>query len=199
MTFFLQFAQRGGRSRARRLRRFRRPSTFAVARGLFARSSARTARLGLRQLDAGTSSFREPDRNRLLGRPCAVLALANVLDLLTHEFSGLCGRRLALALVPLSTPKGFSFRHESSSGHLGMQRLHPPRKETGMRTDERRTEPRFRKASEHVKESAVVQASRPACSADLKVCTTCKRTFSQARSALRGNEPIRCTLHSHRP
>jgi hypothetical protein len=33
------------------------------------------------------------------------------MNFLTHEFSGLCGRRFALALVAPGAPQGFFLRH----------------------------------------------------------------------------------------
>src|SRR5262249_10479050 len=42
-----------------------------------------------RQVDAGSPRLRQPDRDRLLGRPRAVLALADVMDLLADELAGL--------------------------------------------------------------------------------------------------------------
>ena len=48
--------------------------------------------LGRRKIDARSSSLGKPDRDRLLGRPRAVLALANVVNLLPHKLAGL-GRR----------------------------------------------------------------------------------------------------------
>jgi hypothetical protein len=51
-----------------------------------------------RQIDTGSPSLRQPDRNGLLGRACSMLALAYVLDLLVHEFAGLGGRGFAFRL-----------------------------------------------------------------------------------------------------
>src|SRR5213593_3893484 len=45
-----------------------------------------------------------------------MLAFANVLDLLAHEFARLCRGRLSLRLVSLSPLNGFFFRHDSLRG-----------------------------------------------------------------------------------
>jgi hypothetical protein len=50
-------------------------------------------------MHACASSLRQPDRDRLLGRAYAMLALTHVMDFLSHELTGLRGRRLSRALV----------------------------------------------------------------------------------------------------
>src|SRR2546423_893471 len=49
------------------------------------------------QGNAGPARLRKPDGDRLLGRARAVLAFADVVDLLAHEFTGDGARRLSLA------------------------------------------------------------------------------------------------------
>src|SRR5262249_2957275 len=55
---------------------------------------------GRRQVYTRASRFRQSDCDRLLGRPRAVRALADGLDLLAYELARLRRRRLPLALVP---------------------------------------------------------------------------------------------------
>jgi hypothetical protein len=64
-------------------------------RGATPRPGGRSAPPWL-QLDAGAPGLREPDRDHLLAGPGAVLPLADVLHLLTHELAGLSARSLAL-------------------------------------------------------------------------------------------------------
>src|SRR5262245_4202593 len=64
-----------------------------------------------RQLHPGAPRLREADRDRLLGRARAVLALADMVDLLAHELAGLGARRLALAGVLAGALDGSFFRH----------------------------------------------------------------------------------------
>src|SRR5689334_5782472 len=47
------------------------------------------------ELNAGTTSLREADRNRLLRRTSAVLPFADVVNLFSNELTGLRARRLA--------------------------------------------------------------------------------------------------------
>src|SRR5207302_9950272 len=75
----------------------------------------RLAFLGRRQVDARTARLRQADRDRLRGRAGAMLALADVLDLLAHELAGLRAGRLALALVALRAFDGFLFGHRAAS------------------------------------------------------------------------------------
>ena len=81
-------------------RRFRGPTT---ARERILRTSARLggslSLLRRRQLHAGATRLREADGDRLLGRPCAMLALANMVYLLAHELARLRGRCLALTRI----------------------------------------------------------------------------------------------------
>src|SRR6185503_4173144 len=57
------------------------------------------ARRRRRELHAGPARLRQSDRDRLLGGTRAVLALADVLDLLVDEFAGLRAWRLSRTLV----------------------------------------------------------------------------------------------------
>jgi hypothetical protein len=70
-----------------------------VTRGAPACSCRSLALLRRRQIDSGATRLRKAYRNRLLGGPGAVLALAHVLDLFADELTGLGGRRLPGALV----------------------------------------------------------------------------------------------------
>jgi hypothetical protein len=63
------------------------------------------------QLHTRASSLGETDRDGLLRRGCAVLALADVVHLLANELTCLRTRRLALTLVATRTPQRFLFRH----------------------------------------------------------------------------------------
>src|SRR5205085_4564078 len=67
-----------------------------------------------RQIDAGAPGLGQTDRDRLLARSRAVLALADVVHLLANEFPRLRRRRLAFALVPFGTFERFFLRHTSS-------------------------------------------------------------------------------------
>src|SRR5262245_7577914 len=61
--------------------------------------------------DARAPCLRQADRDRLLRGPRAVLALANVMDLLADELAGLSGRRLALAPGLARALERFLLRH----------------------------------------------------------------------------------------
>src|SRR6185436_14449317 len=70
-----------------------------------------------RQFHAGATRLLQSDGDRLFRAPRAVLAFADVLDLLAHELAGLRGRRLALALVLSRPADGFFLRHGGSPRH----------------------------------------------------------------------------------
>src|SRR5512147_1959802 len=72
---------------------------LALASGALPSLLGRRALLRHRQIDAGTPRLRETDGDGLLGRTGAVLALADVVDLLADELAGLGARRLPLSLV----------------------------------------------------------------------------------------------------
>src|SRR6185503_14141024 len=99
--------------RARAARRWLRvaPALRAVARGLL--PGPPRAGLRGRQLDAGATRLRQADGDGLLGRPRAVLALADVVHLLADELAGLGRCRLALALVSPRSLDGFLLWHDS--------------------------------------------------------------------------------------
>jgi hypothetical protein len=113
----LQRALHGARASRRRsfpraIRGARRRRGAALGAGLRARGR-------FAELHARTTRLREPDRDRLLRRSRAVLALANVMDLLTHELAGLSRRRLSFTLVLTSPPQRFFFRHLKTSRLFG--------------------------------------------------------------------------------
>ncbi len=89
-----------------------------TARAFRVRSAAARLRVVLarppRQLHAGAPRLGQPDRDRLLGRPRAMLALADVVDLLAHELARLGARRFAFAGVPAGALNGSLFRHVRS-------------------------------------------------------------------------------------
>src|SRR5262249_52683910 len=66
-----------------------------------------------RQLHPRSARLGQPDRDRLLGRPRAVLALPDVPDLLVYELAGLRARRLALFGILLSALGDLLLRHGS--------------------------------------------------------------------------------------
>src|SRR5262245_60829984 len=84
---------------------------------LLLRSRATCGPLALlvRDVDTGTPRLRQTDGDGLLGALRAVLALADVVDLLADELARLRARRLALALVAAGTFEGGFFRHGASS------------------------------------------------------------------------------------
>src|SRR5205823_8757526 len=63
--------------------------------------------------------FRETDRNRLLRRARAVLAAADLADLLAHEFAGLGRCRFAFAVVPAGPLDGSFIWHGQISLRSG--------------------------------------------------------------------------------
>src|SRR5215831_132672 len=109
-------------------RRTRAPARRgAPARGLLpilsrlpARARRRGPRLRRPQRDAGAARLREADRDRLLGRARAVLALADVVHLLADELTRLRARGLALPAVALRPFDGLLLRH---AGLLQASRL----------------------------------------------------------------------------
>ena len=68
----------------------------------FARSS---------ELDARAASFREANRNGLLGRTSAVLPFADMVHFFSDKFSGLCAGRLAFTCIFASAFQCSFFRH----------------------------------------------------------------------------------------
>jgi hypothetical protein len=70
------------------------------------------ARRRRRERHAGAASFRESDRDRLLGGSRAVLALSHMMDFLTYECTRLSARRLAGPLIPTGPLNRFPIWHE---------------------------------------------------------------------------------------
>src|SRR5262249_48609451 len=75
------------------------------ARGLLARARRR-------EIDAGTPRLRQADGDRLPGVACAMLAAADLLDLLAHELAGLRARRFSFPLVLAGPFDGSFVRHD---------------------------------------------------------------------------------------
>ena len=103
--FALQLAGGGARSlrtiaRDRPVSRAARGCRTPFRRGLGARR-----RRG--ELDAGAARLRQADRDRLFGRSCAVLALANVMDLFAHELTSLRARPICRRVCPVSRASAF--------------------------------------------------------------------------------------------
>ena len=92
-----------------RVARERAADGFAAALARLARGLLRP---GLRrQRDTRLARLRQPDRDGLLGRACAMLAFANVMDFLADELARLGRRRLALLLVAPCSRDGVLVRH----------------------------------------------------------------------------------------
>ena len=64
-----------------------------------------------RQLDACPSRFRQTNRDRLFGRPHAVLSFTYVMHLFSHELTGLRAGSFALPTITASPFNGLRFRH----------------------------------------------------------------------------------------
>lgn len=80
---------------------------------LFSLPSNRSGTFRRSQLHPGTTGLGKTYGYYLLGRTRTMLTLSNVMHLLTNEFSGLCGRRLALTGVFAGSFNCLSFRHET--------------------------------------------------------------------------------------
>src|SRR5499426_1801844 len=85
--------------------------------GALARAALGLAFPGRLEVDAGAPGLGQPDGDRLPGRPGAMLAATNVLDLLAHELARLGARRLAGALVAARPLDGFLVRHSLAPIH----------------------------------------------------------------------------------
>jgi hypothetical protein len=72
------------------------------------------ASAGRLQFDSCATGFRESNGDCLFGGRCAMLAFADVMHLLTYEFTRLSAGRLAFTRVLTRTLDGFSFRHKAS-------------------------------------------------------------------------------------
>src|SRR5207237_7223903 len=114
MSLALERAPNRSRARLRRTTLGARFSFGDVARRLPACTSRRGALLRRREFDAGAPRLGETDRDRLFGRSRAMLALADVMHLLAHEFAGLSTRCFPFALVLVRAFDRFSFWHETS-------------------------------------------------------------------------------------
>src|SRR6188474_1313767 len=68
------------------------------------------------QLDAGPARLRQPDRDRLLRRSRAVLALADMMDLFADELAGLRGRCFPLTFVAPRAFQRFLLWHQPLRG-----------------------------------------------------------------------------------
>ena len=89
MTLSLERITRGARTR----RRYRLTAAVPLAQGSFrCTASALRCRPLLRRwkIDARFARLRQPDRDRLFRRSCAVFALANVIHLFADELACLC-------------------------------------------------------------------------------------------------------------
>src|SRR5438128_11539329 len=104
MSFAFEHA--GNRPRSRRRCPARSPTTTCGGRQLGAASCffRHFALLRRRQLHARTPRLREPDGDRLLGRSCAMFALADMMYFFADKFARLRGRRFAF---PLSLVRAF--------------------------------------------------------------------------------------------
>jgi hypothetical protein len=98
-----------------------------VAFRVLPRRFGRLAFFGRRQVHAGAPGFGQADCDRLLGRACAVLAFAHVLDLLANELTGLRGGRFAFALVFRSALQCFFVGHECSPYRVAQHIARPVR------------------------------------------------------------------------
>jgi hypothetical protein len=74
------------------------------------------------QIHAGSPCFRQSDGDRLFRRTCAVLALADMMNLFAHVLTCLGRRRLALGLVACSPRLRSFLRHESPPRFFGGKR-----------------------------------------------------------------------------
>src|SRR5207244_1625659 len=80
-----------------------------------ARAGRRRSRAGRWQLDARPPRFRQADGDRLLRRARAVLALADMVDLLAHELARLRRGRLALRRILPGAPDRLLVGHGIAS------------------------------------------------------------------------------------
>jgi hypothetical protein len=106
-AFVLKSAFGGPGARWRSLALGARFAFRGVARGLPSHFSG-TSAWG-RKFDARTARFGQANRDRLFRRTRAMLAFANVMHFLTHEFASLRGSRFSLAPIFFSPPECFLF------------------------------------------------------------------------------------------
>jgi hypothetical protein len=86
-----------------------------VSAGVLPRSGSSLPTGGRRELHAGAACLRQTDGDRLLRGARAVLAFANVLHFLSHEFPRLGRGAFALASVAAGSFNGLSVRHGIAS------------------------------------------------------------------------------------
>src|SRR6185312_14450069 len=79
----------------------------------------------LRHVHARAARLRQPDRDRLFGRTRAMLALAHVVDFLTHELASLGAGGFAFALVLLRACNRLLVRHVAPPCQLCSRCLRP--------------------------------------------------------------------------
>src|SRR2546422_9171893 len=90
-------------------------SACDIADRALARLGGRAARLGRRQLHAGSARLGQPDGDRLLRRAGSVLTLSHVLDLFADELAGLSAGGFALTPVTTDALDGLFLGHGSTS------------------------------------------------------------------------------------
>jgi hypothetical protein len=88
----------------------------------FSRACGRTPRRA-RKLDAGATSFREANGDRLLRRARAVLSLAHMPDLFVDELASLCRWRLPFPFCLPGAFKGLLLRHDLHHLSIGLEAL----------------------------------------------------------------------------
>jgi hypothetical protein len=85
----------------------------AIARCLPSRPPGCCSFSGRRQFHAGPAGFRQTDGDGLFSRSRAMLAFANVLHLLAHEFAGLSGGRFTFTRILACSFDRFLFGHST--------------------------------------------------------------------------------------
>src|SRR2546422_6376001 len=97
-------------------------SACDIADRALARLGGRGARLGRRQLHAGSARLGQPDGDRLLRRAGSVLPLSDVLDLFADELTGLSAGGFALTPVTTGALDGLFLGHGSPPCPKAQQR-----------------------------------------------------------------------------
>ena len=92
--------------------RFSAPALGEIPLRRSPRTRRRVTLLRRWQSHSGPASLRQPDRNRLLGRACAVLSFADVMDLFANELTRLGRRGFSFALALPGSLDRLSLRHE---------------------------------------------------------------------------------------
>jgi hypothetical protein len=85
---------------------------FIIAPGLTAHAIRGFSATWRRQFDSRAPRFRQADGNRLLRRPRAMFAFADVMKFLAHKFASLGGRRFALPRIGPRPFDGSVFWHK---------------------------------------------------------------------------------------